>query len=246
MNENWGHSKQLNQDFLMPKENILVVDDEKDIRELVSFNLGKNGYRTTCVASGEDALARVRADLPDLIVLDLMLPGADGFDVCRRLKSDAATARIPILMLTARTEDVDIVAGLELGADDYVTKPFSPRVLLARIRALLRKTAPPENEESDLLRRGDIVIDTRRHEVRVNDTVLEMTHSEFKTLYFLAKRPGWVFSRNQIIKAVHGESYPVTERSVDVQIVGLRKKLGPCGERIETVRGMGYRFRETG
>ncbi|MDT8390575.1 MAG: response regulator transcription factor [Lentisphaeria bacterium] len=230
----------------MPKENILVVDDEKDIRDLVSFNLGKNGYRTTCVGSGEDALARARADVPDLIILDLMLPGVDGFDVCRRLKIDAATARIPVLMLTARGEDVDVVAGLELGADDYVTKPFSPRVLLARVRALLRKTAPPTADEAELLRRGEIVIDTRRHQVRVNDDVVDMTHTEFKTLHFLAKRPGWVFSRNQIIKAVHGESYPVTERSVDVQIVGLRKKLGACGERIETVRGMGYRFREAG
>ena len=230
----------------MPKETILVVDDEKDIRDLVSFNLEKNGYRTSCVASGEEALVKARTHLPDLIVLDLMLPGVDGFDVCRRLKSDAATARIPVLMLTARSEEADVVAGLELGADDYVTKPFSPRVLLARVRTLLRKTTPPENDEKAPLRRGEIVIDTQRHQVRVDGHVVEMTHSEFKTLYFLAKRPGWVYSRNQIIKAVHGESYPVTERSVDVQIVGLRKKLGPAGERIETVRGMGYRFRESG
>lgn len=228
----------------MAKENILVVDDEKDIRELVSYNLVKNGYYAETVATGEEAILRARADQPDLIVLDLMLPGADGFDVCRRLKSDSATRHIPILMLTARSDEIDIVAGLELGADDYVTKPFSPRVLLARIRALLRKATTPETEENELIKRGDIVIDLRRHEVRLEDTPVELTHTEFMTLHFLAKRPGWVFSRSQIINAVHGEAYPVTERSVDVQIVGLRKKLGEYGDRIETVRGMGYRFRE--
>lgn len=229
----------------MAKEKILVVDDERDIRELVSYNLEKNGYRASCVATGEEALVRARSDLPDLIVLDLMLPGTDGFDVCRRLKRGTGTAHIPILMLTARSEEVDIVSGLELGADDYVTKPFSPRVLLARIRTLLRKkTLPRDDNEGEQLHRGNLVIDLQRHEVRVHDKPLELTHTEFMTLHFLAKRPGWVFSRNQIIKAVHGEAYPVTERSVDVQIVGLRKKLGDQGEHIETVRGMGYRFRE--
>jgi two-component system phosphate regulon response regulator PhoB len=228
----------------MAKEKILVVDDEKDIRELVSYNLVKNGYYAETVATGEEAVLRARSDQPDLIVLDLMLPGADGFDVCRRLKGDPATKHIPILMLTARSDEIDIVAGLELGADDYVTKPFSPRVLLARIRALMRKAAAPESDESESIKRGEVVIDMRRHEVRVKDQPVELTHTEFMTLHFLAKRPGWVFSRSQIIGAVHGEAYPVTERSVDVQIVGLRKKLGEFGDRIETVRGMGYRFRE--
>jgi two-component system phosphate regulon response regulator PhoB len=228
----------------MAKETVLVVDDERDIRELVSYNLSKNGYTAETVATGEEAILRARSDQPDLIVLDLMLPGADGFDVCRRLKGDPATRHIPVLMLTARSEEVDIVAGLELGADDYVTKPFSPRVLLARVRALLRKSTAAETDETDMIRRGEIVIDMRRHEVKLGDEAVDLTHTEFMTLHFLAKRPGWVFSRNQIIKAVHGESYPVTERSVDVQIVGLRKKLGEYGDRIETVRGMGYRFRE--
>lgn len=228
----------------MAREKILVVDDEKDIRELVSYNLTKNGYRAECVGSGEDALARVRQAPPDLVILDLMLPGADGFDVCRRLKSEPQTAVIPVLMLTAKSDEVDVVTGLELGADDYVTKPFSPRVLLARVRALLRKSSAAEVEELELLKRGQLVIDLRRHEARFGEQRVDLTHSEFMALHFLAKRPGWVFSRNQIIKAVHGESYPVTERSVDVLIVGLRKKLGAAGEQIETVRGMGYRFRE--
>lgn len=228
----------------MAGERILVVDDEKDIRELLTYNLQKNGYRVDSVENGELGLARARSAQPDLLLLDLMLPGIDGFDVCRRLKGDPTTAHIPILMLTARTEEIDIVAGLELGADDYMTKPFSPRILLARVRALLRKLQQPEKAENELMKRGEIVIDMRRHEIRVEGVPVDLTHTELSTLHFLARRPGWVFSRSQIIKAVHGDSYPVTERSVDVQIVGLRKKLGNQGDKIETVRGMGYRFRE--
>jgi len=194
--------------------------------------------------TGEDALAKARADAPSLIVLDLMLPGLDGLDVCRILTNDPRTAHIPIIMVTARGEEADIVTGLELGADDYVTKPFSPRVLLARIRAVLRKRAARADEGNAVLKRDDLLIDPGRHKVLIGDREIELTHTEFGLLHLLAKRPGWVFTRNQIIDNVHGDEYPVTDRSVDVQIVGLRRKLGDYGNYIETVRGVGYRFKE--
>jgi two-component system phosphate regulon response regulator PhoB len=227
------------------REHILVVDDEKDILELLSYNLIKNGYRVTCVASGEAVLERARTDPPDLIVLDLMLPGVDGLDVCRILTRDPKTASVPILMLSARGEDADVVAGLELGAQDYVTKPFSLRVLLARIRALLRRHASTDADaDSAVLKRHGLTIDPGRREVYAGATRVELTCTEFAILHLLAKRPGWVFTRNQIISGVRGEEYPVTERAVDVQIVALRRKLGAMGGYVETVRGVGYRFRE--
>lgn len=228
----------------MPKELILVVDDEKDVRELVQYNLNKNGYKTICVGTGEDAVAKAKSELPNLIVLDLMLPGIDGLDVCRALKADARTKKIPIIMLTAKGEEVDIVTGLELGADDYVVKPFSPRVFIARIRAALRnKTGAPEDAEATV-KHGELIIDPARHEVKIKETLVDLTYTEFSILHHLALHPGRVYTRNQIIDAIRGDDYPVTERAVDVQIVGLRKKLGKTGERIETVRGVGYRFRE--
>lgn len=228
----------------MAKEKILVVDDEEDILELVKYNLTKDGYQVKCVPSGEEALKRAQDDLPDLILLDLMLPGLDGLDVCRRLKNNPATVHIPIVMLTAKGEDADIVTGLELGAEDYITKPFSPRVLLARVRVVLRRRTREEPEENTVLKVHDMVIDPARHEVQINGDPVGLTAGEFRILHFLARRPGWVFSREQIIRSCKGEDYPVTERSVDVQIVGLRKKLGPSGNLIETVRGVGYRFKE--
>lgn len=228
----------------MGKEKILVVDDEEDILELVRYNLAKEGYQVQGVTSGELALAKAREDRPDLIVLDLMLPGVDGLDVCRQLRSGPETASVPIVMLTAKTEDADVVTGLELGADDYVTKPFSPRVLLARIKAVLRRRLPDAQESQRVIRTEDLTINPSRHEVMVQGRHVVLTATEFRILYFLARRPGWVFTRDQIISAVKGDDYPVTERSVDVQIVGLRKKLGDAGETVETVRGVGYRFRE--
>jgi two-component system alkaline phosphatase synthesis response regulator PhoP len=228
----------------MPKELILVVDDEKDVRELVQYNLNKNGYKTICVGTGEDAVAKAKSELPNLIVLDLMLPGIDGLDACRALKADARTKKIPIIMLTAKGEEVDIVTGLELGADDYVVKPFSPRVFIARIRAALRnKTGAPQDAEATV-KHGELIIDPARHEVKIKETLVDLTYTEFSILHHLALHPGRVYTRNQIIDAIRGDDYPVTERAVDVQIVGLRKKLGKTGERIETVRGVGYRFRE--
>ncbi len=228
----------------MSKEKILVVDDEEDILELVRYNLFKNGYQVTCVSSGELAMQKLKEETPHMILLDLMLPGVDGLDVCRSLRSNPATMNIPIIMITAKGEDADIVTGLELGADDYLTKPFSPRVLLARIRAILRRNKQDELDESSVLKTHDIVVNPARHEVLVKGEQLMLTATEFGILHFLARRPGWVFSREQIISAVKGDDYPVTERSVDVQVVGLRKKLGDSGDLIETVRGVGYRFKE--
>ena len=228
----------------MAKEKILAVDDDEDILELVSYNLAKNGYQVTAVPTGEEAIRKARAEAPDMILLDLMLPGADGLDVCRILKNDPRTSHIPILMLTAKGEEADIVAGLELGADDYMTKPFSPRILLARVRAVLRRRHGDTSSAAGTIQLHDLVIHPGRHEVRVRDVPVDLTHTELKLLHFLARRPGWVFTRNQIIDEVHGEDYAVTDRSVDVFIAGLRKKLGECGRYIETVRGVGYRFKE--
>ena len=226
------------------RERILVVDDEEDLLELVNYNLSKEGYRVSCVATGEEALAEARKSLPELIVLDLLLPTVDGLEVCRLLKGDSKTQHIPIIMLTAKSEEADIVSGLELGADDYLTKPFSPRVLLARIKALLRRKSKDADDDSASIRVRELHIHPGRHEVLVDGRAVDLTYTEFKLLHFLARKPGWAFTRSQIVDAVKGEDYPVTERSVDVQVVGLRKKLGDCGAYIETVRGVGYRFRE--
>jgi two-component system alkaline phosphatase synthesis response regulator PhoP len=229
---------------MMAKEKIFVVDDEEDILELLRFNLSREGCQVFCASSGEEALRLVRSEIPDLVVLDLMLPGIDGLEVTRRLKSDPNTKHLPIVMLTAKGEEADIVTGLELGADDYVTKPFSPRILVARVRAVLRRKVKESPEGSSVIRIHDLIIDPRRHEVLVNGEPVVLTFTEFGILNYVARRPGWVFTRFQIVDAVKGEDYPVTDRSVDVQIVGLRKKLGPAGKYIETVRGVGYRFKE--
>jgi two-component system phosphate regulon response regulator PhoB len=228
----------------MATEHILVVDDEEDIIELVSYNLAKAGYRVTSVTSGEDAIKSARSKLPDLVLLDLMLPGVDGLEVCNTLKRDHRTANIPVVMLTARGEEADIVSGLELGADDYITKPFSPRVLLARIKAVLRRKMRAPTEEQAVIKLKDLVVHPGRHEVTVRGKRADLTSTEFRILHLLARRPGWVFTRQQIIDAARGEDYAVTDRSVDVHISGLRKKLGPHGKQIETVHGVGYRFKE--
>ncbi len=235
----------------MLKQSVLVVEDEEDIRELVSYNLLKEGYQVAGVASGENALAAVAAKPPDLVLLDLMLPGLDGLTVCRKLKGDPQTESIPIIMLTAKGEESDIVAGLNMGADDYITKPFSPKVLLARLQAVLRRAeneqeneSETDDDESETVEIRDLKIHTGRHEVFVQGNLVDLTATEFKLLYFLAKRPGWVFTRQQILDGVHGDNYAITDRAVDVQVVGLRKKLGDAGAYIETVRGVGYRFKE--
>jgi two-component system phosphate regulon response regulator PhoB len=229
------------------KEKILVVDDEKDILDLVEYNLKQNGYKVSCVATGEEVLDAADSFKPDLILLDLMLPGVDGFDVCKDLKSQPETKEIPVIMLTAKSEDIDVVTGLEIGADDYITKPFSPQVLVARVRAILRKknkSLGSQKSSDQIIHVQDIVIDTRKHLVEINNKPIDLTFSEFRLLQLLTERPGWVFSRYQIVDVLRGDDYPVTERSVDVQVVGLRKKLGSAGKYIQTVRGVGYRFKE--
>jgi len=228
----------------MNKETLLVVDDEEDILELVRYNLTRDGYTVICAASGEDARRIIASEKIDLLVLDLMLPGMDGLELTRRLKGEPQTQSLPIVMLSAKGEEADIVAGLELGADDYITKPFSPRVLLARIRSVLRRRIQAPAEKDEVLQIHELVIHPGRRSAAVDGVPLDLTFTEFQVLAFLARRPGWVFTRTQIVDAVRGDDYPVTDRSVDVQIVGLRKKMGSAGHYIETVRGVGYRFKE--
>ncbi len=225
-------------------KHLLVVEDEEDIQELVRYNLERDGYAVTTVASGEDALEKAAATPPDLILLDLMLPGLNGLDVCRALRAEQSTKKIPIIMLTARSEESDIVAGLELGADDYVTKPFSPRILLARVRAVLRRRASGPTENDSPIALGGILIDPVRHEVKVENEQVQLSSTEFRILQILLSAPGRVYTRDQIIDAVHGADYAVTDRSVDVQVVGLRRKLGESGRLIETVRNVGYKFKD--
>jgi len=229
----------------MAKERILVVDDEEDILELVRFHLTREGYQLALASSGEEALKKAGRETFDLVVLDLMLPGLDGLEVAKALKSDAKTKTLPIIMLTAKGEDADIVTGLEIGADDYITKPFSPRVLTARVKAVLRRRSRAAVENTKILTVHELEIDPGRRSVTAGGAALDLTFTEFQLLCVLARRPGWVFTRSQIVDAVRGSDYPVTDRSVDVQVVGLRKKLGSYGSYIETVRGVGYRFRET-
>lgn len=229
----------------MAREKILVVEDDHDIMELIVYNLEKERYSVLKCETAEKALVRISRNRPALVVLDLMLPGMDGLAFCKRLRSDRATADIPVLMLTAKGEESDIVAGLELGADDYMTKPFRPRELIARVRAVLRRfadTSQPPDQSAKISIHG-IDIHPGRREVKVDGSSVELTFTEFQVLHTLAQRPGWVFSRYQIVDAVRGDDYPVTDRSVDVQIVGLRKKLGKAGSVIETVRGIGYRMK---
>lgn len=227
----------------MSKGRILVVDDEEDILELVKYNLEREGYLVDCVETGEEAIERATAIRPDGILLDLMLPGVDGIEVCRELRKNPDTRTIPIIMMTAKGEEADVVSGLEVGADDYVPKPFSTKVLIARLRALLRRTAEKKDEEAgELIRRGTFVLDLGRREASIAGKPLDLTFTEFEILRLLAKRPGWVYSRSRIVNEIKGSDYPVTERAVDVQIVGLRKKLGDA-DLIETVRGVGYKFK---
>ena len=228
----------------MAKERILVVDDEEDILELVRFHLAREGYQLTLAETGEEALKKAKRETFDLVVLDLMLPGLDGLEVAKALKSDTRTKSMPIVMLTAKGEDADVVSGLEIGADDYITKPFSPRVLTARVKAVLRRRSRAALDDTKVITIHELEIHPGRRTVLAGGKALELTYTEFQLLCVLTRRPGWVFTRSQIVDAVRGSDYPVTDRSVDVQVVGLRKKLGAYGHYIETVRGVGYRFKE--
>ena len=228
----------------MSRQSVLVVEDEEDIMEVIRFNLEKEGYEVNQALSGEKALQVIENNLPSLVLLDLMLPGINGLDLCRIFKQNDRTKAIPVIMLTAKSEDADIVAGLEMGAEDYITKPFSPRVLVARVRTILRRRESGLKDDSSVIQVEGMQIHPGRHEVTMGDNVVDLTPSEFRILHYLARRPGWVYSRDQIIDAIRGHGYVVTDRAIDVQVVGLRKKLGDYGKLIETVRGIGYRFRD--
>ncbi len=226
------------------KQKIVVVEDETDIRELIAHNLNRDGYEVETVLDGEKAIQLIRDTLPDLILLDLMIPKLDGLEVCKVLKKDEATSQIPIIMVTAKGEESDIVLGLGLGADDYLSKPFSPKELLARIKAVLRRGETRDNQAGrDRLVFKNLVIDVDRHEVLISDQPVVFTATEFKLLHFLATHSGRVFSRSHLLSSVIGEDAFVFERNIDVHIQSLRKKMGTFRSMIETVRGVGYRFR---
>jgi two-component system, OmpR family, alkaline phosphatase synthesis response regulator PhoP len=227
------------------RKTILIIEDEVDIQEMLSFNLRNEGFRVLCSTSGEEGLQKVEERKPNIVLLDLMLPGINGLEVCRRIRRQPELDSTKVIMLTAKSEEVDVVSGLELGADDYVTKPFSNRILLARINTLLRRdgggTQAPEEE---VLAFKGMQIHPGRHEVMLDSEGVELTSSEFKALQLMASRPGWVFSRYQIVDGVHGPGHVVTGRTIDVMMVSLRKKLRDYSSCIETVRGVGYRFKQ--
>ncbi|MBI3014730.1 MAG: response regulator [Candidatus Tectomicrobia bacterium] len=222
---------------------VLVIEDEKDIADLVSYNLKTSGFRVLSAGDGQKALDIARREHPDLILLDLMLPGMDGTEVCKFLQRDETTRDIPIIMLTAKAEEVDRIVGLELGAEDYITKPFSPRELILRVRAVLRRLSPAA-ESPAVIRAGDLTIDVSAHRVLVRDWTIDLTATEFKLLATLAGRPGRVFTRDLLLDQVWGYEYPGATRTVDTHVRRLRAKLKACGRHIETVRGVGYRFLE--
>jgi DNA-binding response OmpR family regulator len=227
----------------MPK--VLIVEDDRDIAELMSYTLRKAGYETEHVLTGPEALSRARArTAPDAIVLDVMLPGIDGLQVCRTLRSETSTAAIPIIMVTARGDEADRVAGLDIGADDYLTKPFSPRELTARVRALLRRASVAQPESSPVLRYRDIVIDRERHEVTMNGAAVRLTAKEFLLLVYLIERKGRVVSRDQLLTDVWGYQYTGSTRTVDVHIRRLREKIPALEQAIETIKQFGYKLTE--
>lgn len=228
----------------MKKKEILVVEDEADILEVIRFNLVRENFVVSIATDGAQALKAITRSRPDLVLLDLMLPGIDGLELCRQLKRDAQTATIPVIMVTAKGGESDIVTGLELGADDYIAKPFNIKVLVARVRAVLRRRQEASADPPDVIRRHDIVVDSARHEVLVKGRPVTMTFSELRILQLLTARPGFVMTREQIVDAVRGTDYAVTDRAVDVHIVAIRRKLGSKADLIETVRGVGYRFKE--
>ncbi|MBM9518775.1 response regulator transcription factor [Desulforhopalus vacuolatus] len=233
----------------MAKANILVVEDDADIQQLVSYNLIRAGFHVTCADSGEEALERLRSEEIDCVLLDLMLPGMSGMDVCRTMRKSEAVSLKPIsvIMLTAMGEEEDMIKGFNCGADDYITKPFSPKILIARVKAVVKRSVQASAESAgenskEVITVDKLQIDKRRHEVILAGAPLQLTITEFSILVLLAGRPGWVFSRQQIIDSVRGYDFLITPRAIDVQIFGLRKKMGDSGCLIETVRGIGYRY----
>ena len=228
----------------MSKMDVIVVEDDEDILELISYNLRREGFNVVGYLSGEEGLARIKNDAPDIVLLDLMLPGVDGLEVCKMIKSEPVTRSIPVIMISARGSETDIISGLELGADDYITKPFSPKILVSRTRAVLRRYQDTVVEAETTVTVHELHIDPVKFQIRLAGSPLDLTRDEFQLLLFFARHPGWVFTRYQIVDSIKGEDYVVTERAVDVRIAGLRKKLGAYSDYIETVRGVGYRFKE--
>lgn len=226
----------------MSPQTVLVVEDDQDIRQLMVHHLSREGYALLEAAQGDEGHKMAKSQGVELVLLDLMLPGMSGVEVCRNLKADAQTAGIPIIMVTAKGSEADIVAGLEMGADDYLVKPFSPKVLVARVKAVLRRRQVSTSDKDRSIRVENLEIHPGRHQALVDGKPISLTFTEFQILHLLAAKPGWVFTRYQIVDQIKGDDYPVTDRAIDVQIVGLRKKLGACGKYIETVRGVGYRF----
>ena len=228
------------------REHILVIEDEPDILELIQYNLEREGYRTTGCLNGEQGLQKAQQEEPSLILLDLMLPGLSGIEVCRRLKSDPSTKQIGVIMVSAKGEEEDVVHGLEVGADDYVPKPFRPKILLARVKAVLRRSGVEEavTDEKDRLEYQGVTLDRSRHELSVDGEVINLTATEFRLLFFLASHPGRVFTRNQLLDRAIGANVMVIDRNIDVHVGALRKKLGNYRGMIETVRGVGDRFKD--
>lgn len=230
----------------MKRHSILVIEDEPDILEVLDYNLSREGFRVAKSRNGEEGLRLAARESPDLIILDLMLPGLDGLEVCRRLRQDPITRSIPVIMATAKGEESDLVLGLGVGADDYVVKPFSPRELVARVHAVLRRGAVREDKTNgDQITADGVVIDSTRHEVLIDDTPLDFTATEFRLLHFLASHPGRVFDRAHLVSRTIGDHAIVLDRNIDVHIRSIRRKLGERRTLIETVRGVGYRFRDT-
>jgi DNA-binding response OmpR family regulator len=229
----------------MKKNKVIVIEDEQDIQEVIAYNLTKEGFEVKCTDDGEQGLQLVKKESASLVLLDLMLPGLDGIDVCRRLKEDQNTRGIPIIMVTAKGEESDIVLGLGVGADDYVIKPFSPKELIARVRAVLRRGMPRDDKASkERIVIEDLVIDVGRHEVKIDGVAIVFTATELRLLHFLASNPGRVFTRDHLLTRVIGDDAIVIDRNIDVHIRAVRKKLGKHRDLIETIRGVGYRFQD--
>ena len=229
----------------MKKKKIVVVEDEPDLVDVVTYNLEREGYSVRASKRGDEGLNLIRSEVPDLVLLDLMLPGMDGLSICRQMKSDSSMREIPIIIASAKGEESDVVIGLEMGADDYLAKPFSPRELLARIRAVLRRGAPTADVRDDRIVIRDLTIDSRKHEVKINNVVVSLTSTEFKLLHHLASSRGRAFSREQLLNRVVGMGVVVVDRNIDVHIRARRKKLGNHSDMIQTIRGVGYRFVES-
>ncbi|MBN2018482.1 MAG: response regulator transcription factor [Candidatus Cloacimonetes bacterium] len=227
----------------MSKKTIAVVDDEPDIVELIQYHLEKEKYHTDAFYDGESFLEYLRHTIPDLVILDLMLPSIDGLEICRKIRANDSLKNIPIIMLTAKGTEIDKIVGLEMGADDYVVKPFSPRELVARVKAVLRRSGDKQKaDHQNLIKYEDLVLDLDTYEARFKNEVIEFTTTEFKLLSIIMSHPGWVYSRNKLLDMLWGEDKVVLDRTIDVHIQKIRKKLGTVGDRIKSVRGVGYKL----